>query len=275
MLRRLALVSSAAAVLVACGSGPSTTSTPPLDCLAVFDCANACGADADGGCTQGCVDRATPAAHDQLVALVQCDQTQACNGDEACLDARCAAEVAACRDTTTPPADAGSTSGGLPSRYVGTVTQDTGSSSYTHRSSGQAVFVRDDESVPSLSASGFAVYRMQSLTYHAIESGTLGDCMRSADETVTLSDPPALDNHFAIRTQATDGGYEYDVSVGHHEARPGALTQVCSIGGTSQQDFNADINVSRGVDPLLTVDVWNVKATVQFGQTWSWDLHGE
>jgi hypothetical protein len=90
-----------------------------------------------------------------------------------------------------------------------------------------------------------------------------------------VNDPDPLGNHFAIQPQTTNGMHTYDIAVSNHEKRVGALTQVCSIGGTTQEDFNADINVSRGTDPLLTADAWNVSATVVFGQTWSWDLKGE
>lgn len=268
MLRSLTCLSF---VLVGCSTSPTPV---PLDCKAVFDCANMCGADADGGCTQACVDLATPPARGQIVALGQCDQQQACNGDETCLESRCAAEVAACRGTSTP-SDAGTAQDGLPQRYVGTVAQDLHSAGFPITATGQAVFVRDDGSVPSLASARFAVYRLQSLTYVTTESSSASGCTRSANETVTVMNPPALDNHFAIQPQLTNGKHAYDVSVSNHETRAGALTQVCTIGGTTQEDFNADINVSRGTGPLLADDVWNVKATVVFGQTWSWDLRGE
>lgn len=262
-------------LLCACGGestssspSPTTPTTTKLDCVAVFDCAKDCGDDADGSCTKACVDRATPEAHDQLVALVECDEAQACEGDEACLESRCAVEVAACRGETTTP-------DGLPSRYVGTVVQDLTSVGFPIHATGQVVFVRDDASVPTLQAHGFAVYRAHTITYVTSESAEVSGCTLTANETVTLTDPDALNNHFAIRIEATDGQHEYDVSVSNHEKRVGALTRVCQIGGTSHEDFNADINVSRGTGSLLTDDVWHVKATIDSFQTWSWDLRGE
>ncbi len=276
------LASSLFVALTVAACDPSTSSAPrdggtgtaTLDCKQVIECAATCGADADGGCTQTCVGRASPSAHDQLVALTQCDQANACNGDETCLKASCAAELDACV-TVIATNDGGSTADSFPKKYTGTVSDSSNLGGTQLDSKGNAVFVRDDQADPRGQSGDFAFYRLESITYVATASGGAGPCTVSANETVSFTSPPAFENLVAIKKQQVAGKWEYDVSTSLTQKRPGALTTTCNPGGTSKSDWNAENNVAAGVPAPTTTDPMALKATVNYGgRIWSWDLKG-
>ncbi len=263
------------------GCPPGSSGTPDagpsqLGCKEVLDCSAACSASDDGGCTDACVARATPSAKDQLTALVQCDQTNGCNSDESCLQSKCATEIAAC--VSLVPGDGGTEGGGgddFPKKYVGKVTDSSNLGGMQLDSTGDAVFVRDDQADPRGQSGTFAFYRLESITYVAKASGSTGPCTYSANETVTFTNPPAFENLVAIKkTPNGQGAYEYDITTTLSQKRPGAMTTTCNPGGTSQSDFNAENNVAAGVPAPTTNDKRILKANAQGTTRWSWDLKG-
>ncbi|MBX7116950.1 MAG: hypothetical protein K1X64_21675 [Myxococcaceae bacterium] len=253
-----------------------------LTCFEVLQCVNNCGSADAGSCADGCVGRASSAATAQLQALVNCDQAQGCNSEDACLEMKCANEVNACLEHT----DGGMTSGtgggtgdGFPARYEGTVTDENPNfGGLQLKSVGQAVFVRDDSADPRGQSGMFAFYKLQSITYVATEMGTIGPCTMTASETVTFTNPSAFENLVAIQKQRDgQGAYAYDITTTLSAKRSGALTIACNPGGTSTANFNAENNVAAGVPGPTTSDLKVLKATAQGsngGRIWSWDLKG-
>jgi hypothetical protein len=267
-------------IVAACNPGTSSapndggTNPGALDCKAVLDCAASCGADADGGCTQACIDRANPTARGQLVALTQCDQTNGCNSDATCLQASCAAELNACVTVTTPT-DGGVGPDDFPKKFTGKLRDQSNLAGEILDSTGDAVFVRDDQADPRGQSGQFAFYKLESVTYVATASGGTGPCTVSAKQTVSFTSPPPFENLVSIKKQQVGGKWEYDVSTSLTKPFPNALVTTCvpQGGGTSQ--FNAELNVAAGVPAPTTTDVKHLKATVNEGsRIWSWDLVG-
>lgn len=267
---------SAVLFLLGCppGSSGNVADAGPsqLGCKEVLECSAACSPSDDGGCTDGCVARATASAKDQLTALVQCDQTNACDSNESCLQSKCATELVACVSLAKPDGGGGDD---FPKKYVGKVTDSSNLGGMQLDSTGDAVFVRDDQADPRGQSGTFAFYRLESITYVAKASGSTGPCTYSANETVTFTNPPAFENLVAIKKQPNaQGAYEYDITTTLSQKRPGAMTTTCNPGGTSQSDFNAENNVAAGVPAPTTNDKLVLKATAQGSTRWSWDLKG-
>ncbi len=268
-----------AALLLGCPPGGTSGSAPDagasqLGCKEVLQCSAACSAADDGGCTDGCVARATPSAKSQLSAIVQCDQTNGCNSDQTCLESACAAELAACVSFVPPSGDGGGVDD-FPKKYVGTVTDNLNLGGMLVDSTGNAVFVRDDQADPRGQSGMFAFYRLESITYVSKASGSTGPCSYSANETVTFTNPSPFQNLVAIKKQPNgQGAYEYDITTTLSQKRAQALTTTCTPGGTSTSDFNAENNVAAGVPAPTTTDKLVLKAKAQGSTRWSWDLKG-
>lgn len=289
---------------------------PELTCLAILQCSNACNS-ADTDCIVECLARGSAAAKAQLEALVACDETNACNGNDTCLSTSCAAEVGACvggnggsgggsgggmsngggSGTSGGGMGGGGASGGgsfdagsggnvdagsgdgFPARFTGTVVDENPNFAGTQlKSTGDAVFVRDDSADPRGTSGMFAFYKLQSVTYVATQMGMdLSGCTFSANETATFMSPPPLGNLVAIMKQPDgQGRYQYDVTTTLSTRRPNSLTIACPPpGGTSTADWNAELNVAAGVPAPTTTDRFKLKANVTLGgRNWSWDLTG-
>lgn len=260
----------------ACGGGGGTS----LDCTGLFQYAAAC---STSDCEADCRARAGATANAQADAIVNCDTAQNCQGDADCLRLKCSAEVTACFGAPDGGVGGGGGTGGgsgaFPSRFVGTLSDLTDSPGTIGRleSTGQATFVRDDNADPRGQSGMFAFYKLETITYTATASGTVGTCTLSANETVTFTNPPAFENLVAIRVQPNGGAYEYDVSVTLTKPFPNGLTMTCNPGGTSTTQFNAEINTTAWSPSPTTTNPSSLVGSASGGpgRTWSWNLQGQ
>ncbi len=83
------------------GAGGANDSVA-LTCPNVFECASKCPAD-DTTCEDACIAQGSPAAKDQVNAIVTCVTQNSCE-DSACFEANCQSELKAC---VTPAANSG------------------------------------------------------------------------------------------------------------------------------------------------------------------------
>lgn len=90
------------------GGSPDGGPGSPLDCPGFFDCIGEC---PDDPCLDGCIARVTPAAEPIILDLLTCVDDNGCE-DEACIEAFCTPELAACAGVT--PMDGGVPDGGMP-----------------------------------------------------------------------------------------------------------------------------------------------------------------
>jgi len=79
--------------------GGSTSSTAPLTCLDVFQCAAAC---TGTGCEDACLASGSAAAKTAVNEVLTCYQTNGC-ADGACLKTSCGKELDACAAEAAPP----------------------------------------------------------------------------------------------------------------------------------------------------------------------------
>ncbi len=180
-----------------------------------------------------------------------------------------------------PPPDGGSLSdaglgdSGFPNSYVGTVS-DVIDNGLKLESIGTVTFVRDDAADPRGAGHSLAYYKVSTITYVAKASGVMGGCTYSANETVTVTAPPAGQNLISFESKA-GGVFTHDITTTLSQTFPNKLTIACPPPAAAiTVDFNAGMNVAAGA-PLPTVtNVASLKASVtapgQAGRVWSWDL---
>lgn len=80
---------------------PDLGTPTELDCPGIFDCAAVC---ADDPCVEACIDRGAVEALELVQAVLVCAEESSCT-EETCLEANCAAELAACAGEEPPTCD--------------------------------------------------------------------------------------------------------------------------------------------------------------------------
>ncbi len=268
--RMIQLRAACLLVLISAACGSNSQTPAELTCAEFAQCLSACG---DSKCEDDCVAKASSTAVDQFNALATCDQTNGCNGESACQDAKCAAPIVACFPGTMIDGGSGD---GFPASYVGTVTDNSNVGGIIIESTGTATFVRDDAADPRGTSGMFAFYKLKTITYVSKSSGGAGGCTYSANETVTFTDPPAFENLVAIQKMPSAGAYTYDITTTLSTKRPMALTIACPS-GTMVESYNAENNVAAGIPAPTTTSLLNLKKTLMApgqNRTWAWDLKG-
>lgn len=280
---------------IGCGEGDGSTNdggrrmdaagdASASSCVEVLACVGACGSEA---CIDGCLAHATPDAAAQITALVSCNAAAGCGDDDACIEANCGEEVAACQGIVLGDGGVVFTDGGddasttMPSRIVGT-SRDYGTfpgSTFTVDSNATVTFVRDDGAgeAAGVPSSMFAFYRLESVTYRAVAGGVNGICEMSADFTETFTNPPAFENHIMVEREAgTDGLRGYAITTTLTVNHPMGMMVTCPPPIPSTPgEFNAEHNLTTGTSMPRSDGMTFVGTTMIGSRTFSWDLSAQ
>lgn len=258
------------------GRDGSTQST----CPEALACVDAC---EDSPCVDDCLDAASPAAYAQITDLAACAEQWACGDDDACIEERCGAEVALCfavavTDGGVDASDDATSEDPFPSVIEGTSRDFSPIPvGVTLESNATLRFVRDDVAGSSLGfpTSEVAFYRLAQIEYVATATSSGLACTTTAHETEAFTNPDAFENNLLIeRTPNENGLYPYTLSTTLSVNHPTGLTVICPPpAGTTLGEFNAEHNISHGLDTHLTDgETFMSSTTIGFRQL-SWNLH--